>query len=77
MSQKQPSQVVPANADGLTPEQIGEGWRLARHDEKPHLKAQVWRTITQKWWPRSWHMVRRPYEPGVTYRVPVEEGGAR
>jgi len=72
VSQKQPSQVVSANADELTLEQVGEGWRLAKHDEEPHWRAQVWWKRRKEWRPRPNDMVGKPYEPSSTYRVPVE-----
>lgn len=61
------------NPDNLTPEQVGEGYRLTFEDEREALKddprVQMW-CPPLKWGPRF--TPNKPLVECSTYRVPIE-----
>jgi hypothetical protein len=61
-----------APLDDITTQDPGEGWRLAKHDEKPHPKAQYWSDNLKEWTSSACHETNEAYSTRLTYRVPVE-----
>jgi hypothetical protein len=60
----------PGNADKLRKSQVGEGWRIPAHDEKPDRRAELWVSKSEKWVVvGEWKSVG--YLEGITYRVPL------
>ena len=59
----------PGNVDKLRKSQVGEGWRIPAHDEKPDRRAKRWSCLNERWVDVS--EPGRPYRHVTTYLVPV------
>lgn len=69
-----PKMTTPNNPDDLTPEQVGEGWRLVQAGEPPLPDAEVYSTGRRAWKRRLQYMQGYRYNKFLAYRVPVEKG---
>jgi len=65
------SDACPVQSSPTTPDP-GEGWRIAKHDEKPHPKAQYWSDNLKEWTSSACHETNEAYSTRLTYRVPVD-----
>lgn len=64
----------PDNKDGLYRDQVGEGWRIKGHDEKPNPGDEVWNGA--RWLPRTYselvrHCTYRTRDPLPVTKIPL------
>lgn len=60
----------PGNVDKLRKSQVGEGWRIVEHGEKPDRRAEWWVMGPAEWRQRG-RRAGETYKNNITYRVPI------
>lgn len=70
-SNPDPIDPSPGNVDKLRCSQVGEGWRIVEHGEKPDKRAHRWSIAGECWVAYCDPASGGPYHKEYTYRIPI------